>query len=72
MTKFEALPELDQATLLAVMLDMISRANCHSIDTLAQKEKRSVAEIWREVCEEAGLQECSFPADLPRQMNGRD
>ena len=49
MRKFEELVD-DQIRLLVALLYAISKANCKSIDELANKNGRSASDVWREVC----------------------
>ncbi len=68
MKTFEDLAEFTQCDLLAKGgegLDMIASANCHSFGELARKQNRSVHEVWRDVCAEAGHDECTFPVEVP-------
>jgi len=72
MKRFEELPELDQCELLAIGLDVVCSESCRNFDELAQKQGRSIAEVWREVCAEAGKEERTFPIEVPRDLAKRN
>jgi hypothetical protein len=66
MKRFEQLHIHDQIQLLLAELEVITAEPCNSVEELAETQGVTVLGVWREICAEAGLDECTpwegFPA----------
>jgi hypothetical protein len=77
MKRFEELHINDQNTLLVALLETITRGKGKSISEVAIAQGITEQEFWRQICADAGFDECEpwqgFPAppvDLPPAPGG--
>jgi hypothetical protein len=66
MKRFEQLHADDQLQLMIATLEIITAGSCNTVEELTEARGVTILDIWREICAEAGLDECtpweSFPA----------
>jgi hypothetical protein len=58
MKKFEQLHITDQMVILARVIGMLADGGHKSIEEIAKAREQTILDIWRDICAEAGIDEC--------------
>jgi hypothetical protein len=58
MQKFEQLHITDQMVILARVIGMLADGGQKSFEELATAKEQTVLDVWRDICAEAGIDEC--------------
>ena len=64
MKSFWSLSTLDKCTVMAAVMQSLSRANMTSLQMLAQARGESLEQVWYRCCRKAGVEPCTVPHHL--------